>query len=362
MKKKKTGIRINRFLCLTLICVIMLCIIGFSDEKEVPVENQVFINSMGVGYNIGNALDACDWSTMFTNKYGTGTEGIWGNPAITEEFVRTLAARGFGTVRIPVTYMNHIDGNGNIDPAWLARVGQVANWIIANNMYCIVDIHHDTGNSGWIKATEDNYNANSAKVASIINQIAVFFNGYGDHLILEGFNEMVDAQCHWDNAPAESLNVYNRWNQLFVDTVRATGGNNSSRYLLVNTYASTLGPANTSAFNMPNDSVPNRILVGVHNYYDFNSLDASFANIDKLRRRGYPVVIGEFGATVTANFDRAAYAAKFISLSRQYGFCPIWWDNGQDPARNPKTCFSLYNRNNLTEYYSDILNSLMMKN
>ncbi len=327
-------------------------------KRNVSSEARDFINNLGTGYNIGNALDVCDWNSKFQDNYGVDTQTLWWGTLTTEDFVKMLSDEGFGVIRLPVTYMNHIDEDGNIDPAWLAKVEELAGWVIKYDMYCIVDIHHDTGNDGWIKASKANYEQNSSRAANMITQIAETFKDYDDHLILESFNEMVDDKNHWTRVPYSSLKAFNKWNQLFVNTVRSTGGNNSSRYLLVNTYAATYNKLNLYYFEMPNDSAQNRLIAGVHNYTGPDGLEKSFESIKMLSDRGYPVIIGEFGSKASASYDRAEHAAKFVALSKEYGFCPIWWDNNENPQKHKDTSFSVYDREKCVSYFSEITKAL----
>ena len=356
LRKRKVQIAI---LFLLLISLLVSGLVRIHERRPVSTENREFIKNLGVGFNLGNALDVCDWESMFTSKYGAQTETLWWGPVITRKFIEKLADCGFGTVRLPVTYMNHIDENGNIDEAWLNRIGEVAGWVINCGMYCIVDIHHDTGNDGWIKASPDNYEANKDRVTNMIRQIAGYFNAFDDRLILEGFNEMVDDKNHWSRVPYQSLMTFNKWNQLFVETVRKTGGNNSERYLLINTYAASYDRFNIYYFEMPEDSADNRLIAGVHDYASPDGFDRSIELTDELAERGYPVIIGEFGTTASAKYDRAEYAGKFVETCREKGYCPIWWDNGGNPEKNPESCFALFDRSSGDVYFDDIVAALL---
>lgn len=333
-------------------------ILRFHKTNKIVNENAQFIANLGVGYNLGNALDVCDWNTMFTNVYDNDTELLWGGAVTSKEFIQQLADDGFGVIRVPVTYMNHIDSEGNVNEAWLKRIHEVSEWIIDSGMYCIIDIHHDTGNGGWIKASNENYKMNQAIVSKMIDQIACYMNDFDDHLILEGFNEMVDDDNHWSRVPYSSLMTFNKWNQLFVNIVRASGGNNASRYLLINTYAATTNSRNIYYFELPKDSVENKLIVGVHNYSGIEGLEDSFKKIKILSDRGYPIIIGEFGSTSDASFDRVAHADEYIKLCLKFGFCPIWWDNNEDPKNHEATSFSLYDRNNCQAYFPEIISAL----
>ena len=195
----------------------------------------------------------------------------------------------------------------------------------------------------------------------MIRQIAEHFKDYDEHLILEGFNEMVDEKCHWNKAPYSSLAAYNKWNQLFVDTVRSTGSNNSTRYLLINTYAATYSRINVFFFNMPKDTVDNRLIAGVHNYSEPNNLDKSFKRIEALADKGYPVIIGEFGTIASSDFDRTEHARKYVEMSMERGYCAIWWDNNENPENTPNTSFSLFDRRTNKVYFSNIVEALTEK-
>ncbi len=359
--KQRIRCIISSILLITLVAGFATGFSSAGKAKKISEENQAFINGLGTGINLGNALDVCDWNTKFQNRYGVNTQTLWWGAVISEDFIKTLANRGFGVVRVPVTYMNHIDDNGNIDPAWINRVREVVGWIVQNNMYCIIDIHHDTGNDGWIKASADNYDNNSMRVANMISQIATAFNDFDDHLILEGFNEMVNEKNNWTDVPKASLKAHNKWNQLFVDTVRATGGNNATRYILVNTYAASPTKKNMQGFELPKDSANNRLIVGIHNYAGQNNVQETLDRIKKFSDRGFPIIIGEFGTTANATYDRAQHAGSYVKICRDYGFCPIWWDNGENPNNHKNSSFAIYERKSCAEYYPELINALISR-
>jgi endoglucanase len=198
-------------------------------------------------------------------------------------------------------------------------------------MYCIIDIHHDTGNAGWLKSSPDNFAANHDRAAYLIRQIASRYRDKSSRLILEGFNEMVDNETRWGNVPAENLEIMNRWNQLFVDTVRATGGRNTDRYLLVNTYSAGSGQEFLDAFRLPADSVSDRIYVGVHAYAGYSDLDDTFARLAGFCSR-YSVVDGEWGSFGGGNtgVTDAAFASEYVRRSAAIGMSSILWDDGSE--------------------------------
>lgn len=257
-------------------------------------------------------------------------ETYWGNPQVTEDMIKAISDRGFKTIRIPVTYFNHMSDSGTIDTAFLDRVEEVVDWAIKYDMYCIVSIQHDTGNDGWIKATKTNYKNNKSKVEYMITQIAERFKSKDDKLILEGFNEMVNEKCQWDdNIPEEDLNALNLWNQLFVDAVRATGENNTDRYLLVNTYAAMSTQKVLNAFVLPSDTANNKILVGLHCYFNMSNMQNNFAIMTDFVDK-YNVIIGEWAFWVSKDGDnRIEGATEYMKYVEALGIPAIWWDNGK---------------------------------
>lgn len=331
-----------------------------SSEPVELTEERKFVNEMGVGINIGNSLDVCDWNAKFTISSRPETyETTWGNVPISDGLIKMIADKGYGTVRIPVTYMNHIDGNGNVDPNWLLRITEVVNMVISHGMYCIIDIHHDTGNDGWIKASQKNYEQNHERVTTMITQIAECFKDYDDHLILEGFNEMVDDNNKWTEVPDGSLKAFNQWNQLFVDTVRGTGSNNATRYLLVNTYAASFDARNVDGFELPKDSVKNRILVGVHGYISSKEMDAGFDGIRRLYDKGFAIVISEFGSSGQSKVDRAEYTEDYSRRAAEIGACVLLWDDGSNAAKAVDVQnFAIMDRKNLRWYFPKIADAL----
>ena len=259
----------------------------------------------------------------------TKLETYWGNPQVTEEMIKEISDRGFKTIRIPVTYFNHLSDNGTIDTAFLDRVEQVVDWALKYDMYCILSIQHDTGNDGWIKASESNYKTNKSKVEYMVSQIAERFKDKDKYLILEGFNEMVNEKSQWDDSiPDKDLNAMNLWNQLFVDTVRASGSNNADRYLLVNTYAAMPTKKVLNAFVLPSDTATNKILVGLHCYFTLDNMDSKFAEMADFVKK-YNVIIGEWAFWISEDGDyRIDGASKYLEYVNALGIPAIWWDNG----------------------------------
>ncbi len=263
-----------------------------------------------------------------------------------------LKELGFGAVRIPVTWRYHFDEEGNIDEAWMARVQQVVDQAMDAGLYCIINIHHDTGADGWLRATEANFNENSKTFEKLWTQIAERFKEYPDKLLFEGFNEMLDDNSEWNNPKAEAVAVINKYNQLFVDTVRATGGNNVARNLVCCTYAAATTDSTLNGFAIPEDSVSDHIIAEVHFYipYEFvtdegvtwttpiseytdyveQSIDSAFDRLkSKMMTKGVPLIIGEFATDDKDNTEeRIRWYTHVIERANEQNITCFIWDNG----------------------------------
>ncbi len=297
-----------------------------------------FIQNMKVGWNLGNALDANNQSeTDFTKASYWGqqdlsSETCWGQFFTKPQLMTMLKNAGFGAIRVPVTWYNHCDIDGNIDQSWMKRVREVVDYVINAGMYCIINVHHDTGANSdkwksWIIAAPNNYTANKARYEKIWKQIAEEFKDYSQLLLFESYNEMLDARSSWNFASYNSSNHYdateaaaayaaiNSYATSFVNTVRASGGNNHQRNLIVNTYGACASYGNWNThltdplknMNKP-DGETDHILFEVHTYPDVTNLSNAKSGVDNMIKnlndhlvsKGAPVIIGEWG---TSNVD-----------------------------------------------------------
>lgn len=278
--------------------------------------------NMGSGINLCNTLDACgdwfDWDDI------VAAETCWGQPLATQGWFDAVAAAGFKGVRVPVTWYLHMDENWTVKEPWMNRVEEVVNYALNAGLYCILNVHHDTGagDHAWVCADLENVDAISEKFGRLWTQIANRFNKYGEKLLFEGYNEMLDAQDSWVEPVAGGYEAVNILAQKFVDAVRATGGNNLHRNLIINTYGGGGSETRLDNLVIPTDGIGGHLLVEVHNYTPagFSNLDGSLDDLpdekmpawtadfeDMLRKeldllvefsnsRGVPVVIGECGA------------------------------------------------------------------
>ena len=214
-------ILLNSILILLLIYSLLLCFLSLNYNKP-AIE---IVNEMGIGYNLGNSFDC--YNNMVEVKIPDDQITLCGNPIPTKNLISKLKRYGFKTIRLPVTWINFIDSFGNINSDWLSRIKEVIDWIIDNNMYCILNIHNDNEPKNWLY--EEGIDAKD-KFITIWSQIAKEFIYYDDeHLIFESMNEKTFFELE-DNFNFTTLEILN---QAFVDTIRNTGGNNARRLLLI---------------------------------------------------------------------------------------------------------------------------------
>ncbi len=335
-------------LCLLLAAVLVLTTAAAFGTAEEPAfrDAHAVLEDMGLGWNLGNSLDA--WSGKQTRVGPLSSETVWSNPMISRELIALVKASGFGTVRLPVTWFNHMDPQTyEIDSAWMDRVEEVVGYILDEGMYCVLNVHHDTGSDNWLTADPNNYAAKEEKFTAIWRQIAERFAPYGEKLLFEGYNEILNDAREWTNPRPEDYDAANQLNQAFVDTVRAAGGNNAERCLVVNTYGAQPNSQVTQGMQVPTDTAEDRIIVEAHVYtpfqftsenypnvkmWDKGSVDSCMGNLDRnFLQKGYPVLIGEFGAVEKDNFKaRMAWTKYVVDRATALGIGCVWWDNGGD--------------------------------
>jgi len=355
-------------------------------------QNEI-VAAMGAGWNLGNQLEA--------SLSGTPSETAWGNPVITENLIKAVKKAGFSTIRVPVSYLSMIGSDYTINSSWLNRVQEVVDMCIENDLYVIINMHGDGYNSvegGWLLCNGSDQTTIRAKYKACWKQIANKFKDYDEHLIFESMNEEFDGTYGTPNSTYYS-NI-NTLNQIFVDTVRQTGGNNAMRWLLVPGWNTNIEyTAGNYGFVVPSDNyrssaIPSnekRIMISVHYYdpWDFcgaesstitqwgstatNSSkvasygDESYLNsqlynmYSKFVTQGYPVVIGEYGAIDKSAYDsantanRVEWAKKVCTYAKQYGCVPVWWDNGYNGTYG----FGLFDRNSGTVTQQSIINAII---
>ncbi len=310
------------------------------------------VANINVGWNLGNTFDCKgDWISGGVSSYETA----WGNPVVSRELIAGVKEAGFNAIRLPVTWDAHTDDKGNIDKPWLDRVQEVVDWILAEDLYCVLNVHHDGGSDGWLVGSEVCLEKDGGRFEGLWRSIAERFRDYGEKLIFESFNEVLDSSDSWtESHTPDGFDSVNRLNRIFVDTVRSTGGNNASRNLMLQTYSAGTAAVTFENFKLPWDKAKNHLILQVHSYdpQGFTWTDATWttmtdkwgseAQINQIERLfrvldkysdsiGVPVVVGEFGAQDKSNeAERAEYAAFFIAEGAEYGIKCFWWDNGYD--------------------------------
>lgn len=319
------------------------------------------VKNMGIGWNLGNTLDANDatktWKT--TEEHET----CWGQPVTTPELLKMMKEAGFGAIRVPVTWYQEMDANGKVNDAWMKRVKEVVDYVIDNGMYCLLNVHHDTGADGgtfksWIKASGANYTANKDKYEGLWKQIAETFKDYDQRLLFEAYNEMLDEKNTW-NEPVDKTDGYkaiNDYAKSFVTVVRATGGNNAQRNLVVNTYSASNSSAAMKALELPEET--GHIVFQIHNYPNWKDESTTRQLIDNLISdiktnlisKGAPVIIGEYATFTTWPSDLdyyekdrklALYAMDyFIKKTKEAGIGTFYWMGLSDGANRTLPAFN----------------------
>ena len=242
-----------------------------SADTMVQLSASQLVADMGAGWNLGNTLEA--------NINGVPSETGWGNPMVTQALVDKVKAAGFNTIRIPVSYLGNIGSapNYTINTSWLNRIQEVVDYAYDRDMYVLVNMHGDgykTVTGSWLICDASDQTTIKDKYQKVWQQVATRFQDYGERLVLESMNEEFDGQ--YGNPTQPCYSNINAYNQIFVDTVRRTGGNNSSRWLLVTGWNTNIDyTTGNYGYVLPTDqyrssAVPaseQRLMISVH-YYD----------------------------------------------------------------------------------------------
>lgn len=345
------------------------------------------VKDMKTGWNLGNTLDA-------NSSKSLSSETSWSQPLTTKNMIDTLAKTGIKTIRIPTSWANHIiDKNYTIDPKWMTRVKTIVDWAIENDMYVILNSHHDCYDkptamkkcSGYYP-NPTNYEESARYLTNIWTQIGTAFNnGYDEHLVFETMNEprLRGTNNEWWNDvysqtykdAAESLN---KLNQVALNAIRATGGNNQKRYVMIPGLRAAVDSVIAKEFRLPQDDEDGKLIISVHMYdpYDFamqgdgprefkprhqSSLESTFDRLNEyFVSKGIPVIIGEYGATNKGNIEeRVKWFKFFLSYTRKYGITCILWDNGGfDASTSQGEKFGFFDRRALKWKFPEIIDAI----
>lgn len=384
----------KRFLHLfSLMLAVLMLIPCVGSAEEAVVDNGVMREGltaleatrlMGNGINLGNTLEACDNNVGIKTNTPLSYETHWGQPKTTQAMIDGMKAAGFDTIRIPVAWMTNAthlyEGDYTIDAGYMDRVEEVVRYARKAGMYVIINDHWDGGWYGMFGSESAETRALAMEAyKGMWQQIAERFRDYSDYLIFESANEELGGRFD-ENSPlycSDSVVTYltdderyaltNEINQTFVDVVRATGGNNATRFLLIAGYSTNIDQTCDDRFQMPKDTADSKLMVSVHYYdpwsycgassaasatkwgkvSDYEYLDQQLAKMTKFTEAGYGVVIGEYGALPCSDGlkdNTLAYHTAFLDACTKYNLTNCLWD-----------CSGLYKRVSQTFADDDIL-------
>ncbi|MBR5652959.1 MAG: glycoside hydrolase family 5 protein [Prevotella sp.] len=377
-----TMFSILRFSVSLLLLLMSLTVSAADGDFETALEA---VRNMRVGWNLGNTFDSNSgdtlnmWIEHWTGRTPTDYETAWGQPVTKPELMAMLKEAGFNAVRIPVTWYPHMEAKFNfsswensiwypsqddigttVQAEWMQRVHEVVDYVVSQGMYCILNVHHDTGasNTAWLIADGDVYTQQRERYENVWKQIAEEFKDYDEHLLFEGYNEMLDVKRSWcfasfgsegnyNSAIATSAyNGINSFAQSFVNAVRSTGGNNSQRNLVVCTYGACDGSGTWSShlqdplkeMKLPNDVVDGHLIFEVHSYPDVKNLSSAKSDVRTLisnwktylTAKGAPMIVGEWGTSTEnayANYrsNYLAFAQYFIEQTKASDIATFHW-------------------------------------
>ena len=336
------------------------CAMGGKTGKMRAITSQEIVSDMGIGWNLGDTLDVCqadrNGDGIIDEHVGEGEkvdETLWGNPKATQELFDSLKADGIKSVRIPVTWRDHLDDKNRIDKEWMDRVQEVVDYAYNIGMYVIINVHHDGGDDAqfgaWVRDAAVDYDTFYDRYSSIWKQIAKRFKNYSDYLIFESLNEV-----GFDNlSNADAKDLLNKINQDFVDIIRASGGNNKVRHLLIAGYWTDIAETTTPEFEMPEDGKnDDKLILSVHYYTPWEFCTTNIQNtwgtasevkqmenlIGRMNttfvEKGVPVIVGEYAASGNDMASCIFFIEKLVKLCDDYGMATFYWDNGGQVDRN----------------------------
>lgn len=380
--KKNGYCRLRKSGCVFLVVLLLLSTVGCRDGAEPepnsePSQQPVMHNTMTgedlmkelkIGWNLGNTFDAPDGETS------------WGNPFTTKELLAKVAELGFHTIRIPISWGKHVSAapEYRIDEDFMSRIDTVVNDALDAGLYVIINSHHD---NEIYMPTPENSEQGKTYLNAIWTQIGEHFKDADYRLIFQTMNEPRVVGTHYEwNIDTQNedclaaMEVVNELNQVALDAIRATGGNNADRFVIVSPYVANAKAATTSTFQLPADSSEGKLIVSIHAYTPYNlclntnSPDNQFVlshlaeiksfmkNVNyKFVQKGIPVIIDEMGCLDKDNPEaRYAWAKAYVSAAAEYGMPCIWWDNGEMNGSGEN--FGLIDRRKL-EVFEDSLSA-----
>lgn len=308
----------------------------YTEQQEMrDISAWELVKEIKTGWNLGNTLDAIGNNTVEAETY-------WQKDITTKSMIDFLADGGFDLIRIPVSWGEHMDEDYNVDPEWMARVHEIVDYAVDNDMYIILNTHHEE----WYFPTAENKEQDIEQLTALWSQIAEEFKNYDEHLIFEGLNEprLRGTASEWTGGTKASRDIVNEYEQAFYNTVRASGGNNDKRMLMLTGYAASSQRNCLSAIWIPEDD--DRIIISVHGYIPYSfaldtkgtdqfddsnkgQIDSFFGDLAQLFYvNEIPVIVGEYGSVNKFNDEeRVEWVTYYLEAAKQLGYPCVWWDN-----------------------------------
>ncbi|OUM70018.1 family 5 glycoside hydrolase [Piromyces sp. E2] len=336
------------------------------------ISSKELVKELTIGWSLGNTLDAHCFDTLDYQKKPIDSETCWGAPKTTQALYDKLSDLGFNTFRIPTTWSGHF-GSGpeyKINEQWMKRVHEVVDYALNTGGYAILNVHHET----WNYAFSNNLQNAKTVLVAIWKQIAAEFADYDEHLIFEGLNEprKVGDPVEW-TGDQEGFNFVNEMNEVFIKTIRSSGGNNALRHLMIPPYAAAPYENSLNIFRVPRDD--DKIIVSLHsyspynfalnngagaitNFYDGSEIDYVMNTIQqRFLSQNIPVIIGEFGAMSRNNeADRARWSEYYVKKATSIGVPCVLWDNAYYEGEGER--FGAIDRSTLQIVFPDYVNGL----
>ncbi len=363
-----------------LLSAIVILAGGLVYAQEIEKATEA-VSNMRLGWCLGNTFDSNSgdtqnmWIEKWTGRQPKDYETAWGQSVTKPELIKMFKDAGFNAIRIPVTWYPHMEAKitdltwdpvknplgTKIDEAWMKRVHEVVDYVIDQDMYCIINIHHDTGaaNTAWLVASEKDYEEQQERFEAVWTQIAEEFKDYDGKLLFEGYNEMLDPYDSWCfssfGTPSQynaevaksAYSAINSYAQSFVNAVRATGGNNETRNLIVNTYGACCGDGNWNShlqdplkeMKLPEDVAEGHIIFEVHSYpYLGNGLGSAKNSVKDIMKtvttelgsKGAPIIIGEWGTSDGEDYhkkreDVLCFSRYFVEEVKKDEVATFYW-------------------------------------
>lgn len=369
----------NRIVFSLAVIVCLLMLVSCEDEnppvdpgKEPPLEDPFtpgvgeardissfdLVAEMGVGWNLGNSFDV-------TSKDKT----LWGNPLTNKAIISAVKNKGFKTLRIPVTWGFNQSPVApyTIESGYLNNLKRVVDYGFQNKMHVIINVHHD---NDWSKPIAADADRVKARLSSLWTQVSEHFKAYNDSLIFETLNEprLEGSPQEWSGGTPEGRSFINDYHKAAVDAIRATGGNNEKRHIMIPSWAASTVPAAMNDLIVPNDDP--KVIISLHSYFPWQfageasrpwgtdqDKSALQGELDKIRQKwvveeGRPVILGEWGSIKANDLQtRIEYAEFYAENAASRGLKTIVWDDGGN--------FQLLDRRELTWPFGNIADAII---